>query len=169
MTLQECFNLLAANPAIIIFFFAAVPLTAVLSGELDRGEGHVTPWKYLYSTLVYLVTIPGIFAVTLTLYLIVFEGRSILKIDIYTQILPIVSMLLTLWVIRRNVDLDLIPGFEKLSGLMIVILALMIIFWVLDKTRIVAFTHFPFYYIVILFVGLVLLAVFGLHKMKQSS
>ena len=167
MTLQECFDLLAANPAIIIFFFAAVPLTAVLSGELDRGDGHESPWKYLYSTLIYLVTIPGIFAVTLTLYLIIFEGRSILKIDIYTQILPIISMLLTLWIIRRNVDLDSIPGFDKLSGLMIVILSLMVIFWVLDKTRIVAFTHFPFYYIVILFVGLVLLAVYGVSKIKE--
>ncbi len=167
MTLQECFDLLAANPVIIIFFFCAVPLTAILACELDRGEGHLSPWKYLYSVLVYLVTIPGLFAVVLTLYLIIFEGRSILKIDIYTQILPVVSMIITLWIIRKSVDLEGIPGFDKLSGLMIVILVLMAIFWILDKTRIVAFTHFPFYYIIILFVVLVLIAVYGLSKARS--
>lgn len=167
MTLQECFNLLSENPILIIFFFCAVPLTAILSGELDRGDGHLSPWKYLYSTLVYLVTIPGLFAVLLTLYLFIFEGRSIMKIDIYTQILPIVSMVLTLWVIRKNVNLEDVPGFDKLSGLMIVILAIMVVFWILDKTRIVAFTHFPFYYIILLFMGLVLVAIYGLRKFKS--
>lgn len=167
MTLQDCFNLLAANPIVIIFFFCAVPLTAMLACELDRGDSHLSPWKYLYATLVYLVTIPGMFAVILTIYLIVFEGRSVMRTDIYTQILPIVSMLLTLFIIKKNVNLDEIPGFDRLSGFMIIVFAILTIFWVLDKTRIVAFTHFPFYYIVLLFVGLVLLAVYGLQRMKS--
>ena len=167
MTLQECFNLLSENPMIIIFFFCAVPLTAILACELDRGDGHLSPWKYLYAILIYLVTIPGLFAVLLNVYLIIFEGRSIMKIDIYTQILPIISMLLTLWVIRKNVDLEVIPGFDKLSGLLLIVLVLMAIFWILDKTRIVAFTHFPFYYIILLFLALVLLAVYGLQKLKS--
>ena len=168
MTLQDLFNLLSANPAIIIFFFCAVPLTAILAGELDRGDGHESPWKYLYSVLVYLVSIPGLFAVVLNLYLLIFEGRSIMKIDIYTQILPIISMVLTLWVIRKNVDCDDIPGFDKLSGLMMIILVIMAIFWILDKTRIVAFTHFPFYYIILLFLALVLIAVYGVQRLKGA-
>ena len=166
MTLQDCFDLLAANPAIIIFFFCAVPLTAILACELDRGDSHLSPWKYLYAVLVYLVTIPGLFAVVLNIYLIIFEGRSIMDIDIYTQILPIVSMLITLYIIKKNVNLDEIPGFDKLSGLMMIIFAFMAIFWILDKTRIVAFTHFPFYYILLLFVALVMLAAYGLKRMK---
>ncbi len=167
MTLQDCFDLLSANPTIIIFFFCAVPLTAVLACELDRGDSHISPWKYLYATLVYLVSIPGLFAVVLNIYLIVFEGRSIMRINIFTQILPILSMLLTLYIIKKNVDLDQIPGFDKLSGLMLIIFAFMAIFWILDKTRIVAFTHFPFYYIIILFVALVLMGVYGLKRLRS--
>jgi len=167
MTLQDCFDLLSANPAIIIFFFCAVPMSAILACELDRGDSHLSPWKYLYAVLIYLVTIPGLFAVVLNIYLIVFEGRSIMRIDIYTQILPIVSMLLTLYIIRKNVDLDLIPGFDRLSGLMLIVFSFLAIFWVLDKTRIVAFTHFPFYYIIIFFVVLVLLAVYGMRLMRR--
>lgn len=166
MTLQDLLNLLSNNPFVIIFFFAAVPLTAVLASELDRGDSHLSPWKYLYATLIYLVSIPGLFAIVLNIYLILFEGRSIMRLNIFTQILPIISMVLTLYIIRRSVNLELIPGFDRLGGLLIVIFVLMAIFWILDKTRIVAFTHFPFYYIILLFVALVLVAVYGLKRMK---
>lgn len=168
MTLQDCLNLLAANPAIVLFYFSAIPLSAILAGELDRGEGHTSPWRFLYSILIYLVSIPGLFALVLTLYLLIFEGQSILAIDIYTQIVPIVSLLITLYVIRRNVDLDYIPGFDKLSGFLWIIFALMIMFWVIDKTRIVAISRFPFLYLVILFLGLVIAVLYGIRKMKRN-
>jgi len=38
MTLKSFFELLAANPAILIFFFIACPMTALLAWWLGRGE-----------------------------------------------------------------------------------------------------------------------------------
>ena len=82
MTLQEFFELLTNNPAYIIFYFSIIPFAAFLAGVLGKGEGHLTPWNYLYSALIYLVCVPGIFAVTLDVYLFLFEKQSIFELSL---------------------------------------------------------------------------------------
>ncbi|MFK7809127.1 MAG: hypothetical protein AB8F74_15095 [Saprospiraceae bacterium] len=156
MTLKEFFELLANEPYIILFYFLLIPFTAFLAGIMGKNEGHLTPWKYLYSVLIYLVCVPGIFAITLNIFLFLFEKQPIMQTDVYTQILPILSMVGTLMIIRNNVSYDQIPGFGKLSGMMMMIFAVLLLMWGLDRTRIyiVAFTRMPFYYVLIIFVGL---------------
>ena len=168
MTLQEFFDLLVANPFWILCYFLMIPFTAFLAGRMGKGEGHLEPWTYLYSVLIYLVCIPGIFAVTLSVYLFIFERRSIFQTDMYTQVLPIFSMILTLWLIRKNVDLRLIPGFDKLTGLITMIFALFAIFWVLDKTRIWVVSFLPFWQGILIFVGILLVLRYGWSKMTSK-
>ena len=165
MTLGEFFEAVSDNPVIILFYFVAIPLTAVLAGVLGKGEGHLSPWKYLYSTLIYMVSIPGIFAITLNIYLFLFEKRSIMDANIYTQILPILVMIITLWIIRKSLSFDEIPGFDKLSGLMTVIVAALTLMWILEKTHIIAFTFMPFHYVLIMLAALFVLVRFGLKRM----
>jgi hypothetical protein len=167
MTLGEFFNILSNNPAIVLFYFLAVPLTALLAFVFGRNEGHLSPWKYLYSILIYLTAVPGIFAITLCIYKFMFERRGIDQINIYTEILPILSMVLTLWLIKKNVSLDDIPGFDKLSGLMLVISVVLVIMWILDKTHVFAFTSIPFIYVILLLIGLFILIRFGLKKVLR--
>lgn len=169
MTLQELFNMLVANPAYIIFYFAIIPFAAFLAGVLGKGEGHLSPWNYLYSTLIYLVSIPGIFAVTLNIYLFLFERRSIMETDLYTQILPIVSMIATLLLIKRNVNLDHVPGFDKLSGLIMMITTILAIMWIVDRTRILVFSYIPFVYVLLIFGALLLVFRFGWKKLVGST
>ncbi|TAK41946.1 MAG: hypothetical protein EPO28_07890 [Saprospiraceae bacterium] len=169
MTLQEFFDLLAANPFWILAFFILVPFTAWLAGNLGKGEGHLTPWKYLYSTLVYLSCVPGIFAVTLSIYLFIFERRPILQTDIYTQILPVLSMVGTLLLIRRNVDLKDVPGFEKISGLILVITATLALMWFIDRTHIWVISFLPFWQAVLIFIGLLLTVKWGWGKIFSNA
>src|SRR5688572_20472174 len=158
MTLGEFFTWTGENPVLLLSYFIGIPLIALLAGVFSKGEGHLSPWKYLYAVLIYLVAIPGIFAVTLSIYLFLFERRSIMDTNIYTQILPVVSMLTTFILIRKQVDLDLVPGFGKLSGLITVLSMLMIVMWIIDKTHIYAITFMPFYVVVlILVVGFLLI------------
>ena len=165
MTLGEFFDLISEHPEIILCYSIALPLTAFLAGVLGKGEGDLSPWKYLYSSIIYLVCIPGIFAVTLNVYLFLFERMSIMDANIYTQILPILLMLFTLWIISRNISFELIPGFNKISGLMTILAAILSIMWILEKTRILVFTYMPFHYVLILFLILFLLITYGLKKM----
>ena len=157
MTLQQFFDLLSANPVIVLFYFIALPLTAFLSGILDRGEGHKSPWKYAYCALLYMAAVPGIFAVFLNVYFFLFERQSILQANIYTQFLPTVAMFVTFLIIRRNVDFATIPGFDKLSGLIMIVTALIVGMWVLDRTRIIAITFLPFQYVILIIIALLVL------------
>lgn len=169
MTLEEFFQKIAENPAYIIFFFTLLPLTALIAGWLGKGEGHLTPWKYLYSTLIYLASVPGIFAITLSIYVLLFERGSILQTDVFVQILPIVSMIVTLLIISRNVRLEYIPGFDKLSGLIMVITATLAIMWFLYRTRIIVFTYIPFQYVILIFIVLLVVIRFGWKRLVASD
>lgn len=164
MTLQDFFTLLSENPFWVLSYFLLIPFTALLAGILGKGEGHLEPWTYLYSTLIYLVCIPGIFAVTLSVYFFIFEKRSIMQTDMFTQVLPIFSMILTLYLIRRNVDLNQIPGFDKITGLITMIFGLLCVFWVLDRTRIWVVSFLPFWQGILIFVGLLLTVRWGGKK-----
>ena len=94
MTLQEFFDACTSNPEIIGFYFVALPLTAFLASVFGKGEGHLSPWKYLYTILVYGATIPGIFAIVLNVYLFLFERQPIMQSNLYTQVVPVMVMVL---------------------------------------------------------------------------
>ena len=169
MTLKEFFDLLADNPFLLLAYFGMIPLSALISGFMGKNEGHLSPWKYLYSALVYLICVPGIFSITLNVYLFLFEKQSVFNADIYTQILPIFSMFVTLLLIKSNVALDRIPGFNKLSGLCMAIFATLIFMWIIDRTRIFVISVVPFYYVGILFLVLLLVFRFGIGRMFNAK
>lgn len=165
MTLRDFFDYLGDNPVVLIAFFVGIPFTALLAGMLGRGEGNQSPWKYLYAVLIYAVCIPGIFAVALSVYLFLFERGSIMNVNVLLQILPIVSMVLTLALIRRNADFDGIPGFGKISSLMLMIGAVIVLMYILDRTHLVAFVNVPVQYLVLILVGLLLAFRFGFRRL----
>jgi len=94
--------------------------------------------------------------------------QSVNDVNLYTQVLPIISMVLTLWLIRKNVKLDQVPGFEKLGGLIMILFALIVFMWILEKTHIFAITIIPFSYFVILFVVLLVGIRFGWKRMVKE-
>jgi len=166
MTLQEFFNYLDANPLVVLFFFIGIPLTALLANVMGRGEGHLSPWKYFYAVLVFAACIPGIFAAALAVYMFLFErGSSIFNVNLLTQALPIVSMIVTLAIVRRNAPFEYIPGFGKLSSLMMMIAAIFILMFLLDRVRIIAWVNIPVHYLLLIVVGLLLTFRIGLKKM----
>ena len=160
MTLGEFFSWSGQNPAVLLIYFLAIPAIALLAGAFSKGEGHLSPWKYLYSTLIYMVSIPGIFAVTLSIYLFLFERQPIMDMNLHTQVLPVLSMIATLMIITKQVRLDQIPGFDRLSGLIVIIGSMIALMWIIDKTHIFAITIIPFYVVV-----LILLAGFFVIRM----
>ncbi len=164
MTLQQLFDLLSADPSFVLFYFIALPLTAFLAGVFGKGEGHLTPWKQLYCFLIFAAAIPGIFAVILNVYMFLFERQPIMQTNIYTQVLPVLIMIITFWLVRRNVPFELVPGFDKISGLLMIVLAVLVVMWFLDRLHIIAFTYMPFHYVILLLVGAFVLVRFGVKK-----
>ena len=169
MTLKEFFDLLAANPIYIIAFFLLIPLTAFIGTLIGKEEEEEPVWKVFYSTLIYLVAVPGIFSVTLNVYLFLFERRSIMEADVYTQVLPIFSMFVTLMLIQKAVNLNNLPGFGKLSGLIWMIGAVMLIMWFMEKTRIYVFSYMPIQYVFFILIGLLLVFRLGWSRLSKTK
>ncbi len=171
MTLKEFFELIGDNPTSVLGYFLFIPICALIAGIMGKNEGHLSPWKYFYSTLIYLVAVPGIFSIALNIYKFLFDRGSALDADIYFQILPIISMVITFLIIRKNVSLELIPGFRNLTGLLVMIFAVFALMWGLDRTRIfmVAFVNIPFYFVLLIFVGLLLFVKFGWDRLMTPS
>lgn len=165
MTLGQFFETVSAQPSIVLFYFFSLPFTAFLAIIFGKNEGHLSPWKYLYTILVYFACIPGIFALTLNAYLFLFERQPIMQMNIYTQILPIICMLITLWLIRKNVNLNDVPGFDKIGSLIFIITILISMMWILEKTHIFVFTYMPFYQFVLIFIGFLVIIRFTWVKM----
>lgn len=166
MTLREFFDYLGEHPLAIVGYFLLIPLIALLAGWMGRGEGHQSPWKYLYSLLVYAACIPGIFSVALSVYLFLFQrGGNILNTNLLTQVVPVVSMILTLSIVRRNVLFENVPGFGKLSSLMMTIGAVFTLMYLLDRTHIIAFVRVPVQYLILIVVGLLLVFRYGFRQL----
>ncbi|MFK7980445.1 MAG: hypothetical protein AB8G86_10715 [Saprospiraceae bacterium] len=167
MTLKDFFELLSVNPAYIIGFFLLIPLAAFIGTVIGKGEEDETVWQIYYSTLIYLVAVPGIFSVTLNIYLFLFERRSVMDADVFTQILPIFSMFATLMIIRKSINLDKIPGFGKLSGLIWMVGAVLLIMWFMEKTRIYVFSYMPVQYVLFILIGLIVVFRMGWGRLSK--
>jgi hypothetical protein len=137
MTLRELIQAADHHPLPVAGALVALPVLAWLVGMIHReGEGRNAPWKYGYAVLVYFACIPGMFAAVLTAYAMFFQNENLLDANLLVYLLPIGSMAATLVVIRKRVAFDHIPGFDRLSGLMVLLACSFGLALALHKTRI---------------------------------
>jgi hypothetical protein len=153
MTLRQFFDWVQLQPSVIIYYYLIILIVTLLASYFAKDEAHLAPWNILFSIIIYLVCIPGIFAVTLSVYFFLFEKRSIMDTELLLQVLPIFMMFVILYMIHKKVDLKFIPGFEKLSSLMIIIGILLSFMWIIDRTQLYAISFVPFYYVLIILIG----------------
>jgi hypothetical protein len=122
MTLRELIHSAGQYWVPVFVVLTAVPVVSFLVGVSHRdGEGRNAPWKFAYAALVYLACVPGIFAAVLTAYTVFFSKESLLDTNPLIYFLPIATMVVTLVLIRKRVSFEDVPGFDRLSGLMVLI------------------------------------------------
>jgi len=76
-------------------------------------ENFKSPFTYLYSLLIYAVSILAILAVILVIYGFFFHKIDFLQVDILSYFLPIISMLIVFVFFNKTVGLSNIPGFKR--------------------------------------------------------
>ncbi len=133
MTTQDLIDWFGNNHIFAIAYFAVIIIVALLSNVLVNRT-NISNLKYVMSVLVYGVTIPGVLAILLILYSILFLRASILNVNIVAHFLPIVSMIITLFILSRKVKMSQLPGFGKLSSLIILISIVFMLIFVLQRT-----------------------------------
>ncbi len=137
MSIQDLFELVGSYPLFIMGFFVLPPFLAWLMARFDvSGEGPLTTWDYAYSVLIYLVGIPGTISMVLIGYSLFMVQQNLLEVDFLIYFLPVISMGLTFFMVGRDTDLDRLPGFERLSGLMMLIGLTFLVLLIVFKMRI---------------------------------
>ena len=137
MTTRELIQTADQHTIVLVTAFLAPAIAAGLLGRVhERGRGGTAPWKYLYSVLVYLVCVPGMFAGVLTAYALFISRENLLDVNPLVYFLPIVSMIVTLILVRKAVSFDEVPGFDRLSGLMIMVGCSFAVALAIQKTNI---------------------------------
>jgi hypothetical protein len=123
MTFEDLVRWLDQYPLWLAGFLLIPPaFCGVLRALHGAKGGGVSPWKYIYSVVVYWVCVPGLFAAMLLAYLLFFQNANLMKLNLLIFFLPVISMAVTLLLIKANiVSFDEIPGFERLSGLMVML------------------------------------------------
>lgn len=164
MTIQTLLNLLSEHPLYITAYFLLLPLLAWLTNWISKADGHNPPWVYLYSFIIFSACIPGILSIALSIYFFLFQRGNILNTDVFTQILPVFSMVLTITAVRRNVALENIPGSERISSLVMLICSVLILMYLIDRARIIAWVSIPVGYFLLILIALLLIMRFTLKK-----
>lgn len=139
MAIEELLAQVTGQYVLLLSIFAGIPLLALFLRPIHGpSRGQHSPWKYLYTFFTYASCLPGMFSVVLTAYTFFFLRANLLAVDLLVYFLPIASMIATLLIIRSSVDFRDIPGFDRLSGLMLVIGASFAVAFILDRFRIIA-------------------------------
>ena len=140
MSVLELFAYFENHPVYLLVYTGALPLLSLII-RLGHGQfrAALPPWKYFYSGIVYLSCIPGIFVLFAVGYLSGFRRENLLALDIVVYVLPVLSMIATLFIVRKSIHFDDIPGFHRITGLIAVTAATFAILFVLDRLRILLF------------------------------
>jgi hypothetical protein len=136
MTLQDLFDSIGQNPTFMLTFFIGLPIVALVMTWVTGEDAYKSPWNFIYSGIIYAAAIPGIFATMLVAYSLFFENTSLLHVNWVVYFLPIISMIATLFILSRTLQLDKIPGFDKISGLVFMIVAASMVIFLLSRMRI---------------------------------
>ena len=172
MTIQELIDLAGKQQTYVLIAFAVPPVLSILIRILHgSGKGPFAPWKHIYSLIVYLSAIPGVFAAVLLFYNLFFLKANLLRVNAVIYFVPILSMILTFVIISRFVSFNQLPGFQRLRGLMFMIAASFAIVLIIDKMRIWVAFHGSIFWLFLLAAGIFILLKLGAHKLwgKKSS
>ena len=120
MSIQSIIEFLGNNQIAVLIYFACITLTSITSVKIVNKDNFGT-LKYLFCVLVYAVTIPGVLAVFLTLYALLFLKSNLLNLDLLVFILPIFVMGISLFFLNKKIHMTQVPGFDKLSSLIIIV------------------------------------------------
>jgi hypothetical protein len=165
MTLRALFEFWGDHPHFLVVYFSVLPLIAWLTGLLFWFSGSEGWIRLLYAALVYLACVPGVMSLAFSIYLFAFERSSVMDADLLLQVMPVLSMFVTLFVIRRRISFDAIPGFERISGLIISISAVLILMFLMDRLRLFVWVNLSVSNFLILFVLLILGVRWGMKRL----
>ncbi|WP_103072174.1 hypothetical protein [Aquimarina sediminis] len=157
MTLQDIINWFSTNPKLILIYFTVVIVLSLLGLVLVNQRNFRPPLNYMYGALVYAATIPGLLALIIILYSFFFLKMNLLEMDVLTYYVPVACMFLSLFIIHKTVPMSRIPGFDKLSGVFVIVGITFVITYILQRMFFGVFFVGRIQYLLLFFVAILII------------
>jgi hypothetical protein len=119
MTIDELIKSITQDTVAVFFFFLIIPIFAFLVGMGAKQQGNQSPYSYLFSTIIYLVTVPGVLSLTFWVYSMLYGQQSLIELPFTIYYMPLISMGLTFFLVSRHANIRRLPWFGALYELMI--------------------------------------------------
>lgn len=120
----------------IIGYLIALPVFTFLLSKVYKTTPSINFLDYVFSTIIYLVSIPGLFSICLVAYSLLFVHQNLLQVNLMIYFLPLASMVVTFIIISGAAGFARLPGFKRLSGLMLLMAMVFIALFFLYRLRI---------------------------------
>lgn len=133
MTITEIIKLVGNNPKPIIAYYAILLAITIIASIYVKRENYKSPFIYLFSVLVYSVSIPGIVSIILVIYGFFFQRINFLNVNLIAYFLPVIMLVVVLAILQKAVRLKSIPGFKRISGLFMMITLALFVSYVLQR------------------------------------
>ncbi|MCD5380453.1 hypothetical protein LR004_00865 [Candidatus Gracilibacteria bacterium] len=133
MTLQQILDAFTQYQTQSLYFFLGIPLLAVIAIFFKKKYSKNLGVKVFNSLLIYLVSVPGILSLILSIYSIFILKGNILELNILPYFVPLISMGVTYTIIQKNIGLKEVPGFGKISSLLLLIFLSFIVVFILQR------------------------------------
>jgi len=133
MTLQDLINLMGDNPKTILAYYLVVLAITIIAAMYVNRENFKSPVTYIYSVLIYAVSMPGIIALILIIYGFFFKKVDFLNVNLLAYFLPIIALIVVFVILSRTVSLKQIPGFKNIVGLFMMIAGAFFIAFILQR------------------------------------
>lgn len=135
MSLQELLGWIDAHPGPVLAYFIGLPLLAWLGGRLHpHGQVYDSPVRWLYTLVLYGTCVPGVIA-AVALADTLAHG-NLMQAGVLSVFLPLISMLASFGIVRRQADPDHIPGFRRMTAFMLLLVLTAVGVFLLMRTRI---------------------------------
>ncbi|MCC7429970.1 hypothetical protein IT568_03915 [bacterium] len=170
MNLNDLIAFSGSYSKFLTVVFVLTPLFAFVYGKVhSKGNGTNFPHKFVYSFLVYFTCVPGIFSSVLIVYSIFFLKTNLLQVNFFVYFLPVLSMIFSLAIIKKNVELDFVPGFDRLVGLCTLLSMTFAVVFFLLNTRVWLVFGSSFLSLVLLVTFVFLLLKWGFYTFFRSK
>lgn len=133
MSIQDIISWFNTHQSAVLYYYIAVIALAIISNLIVNTK-NISAVKYVMSFLVYTVSIPGVLAVFLLLYNILFIRSNVLDLGLVTYFLPIIAMVIVLLILNRKIKMSKLPGFTRLSSLIVIIGISFLLLFVLQRS-----------------------------------
>ena len=164
MSISEFIQWVEIHPTAIIMYMIIVPALAFIISMFFDTSANESPAKYMFSALIYATCVPGIVAIILSGYDFFYQKTDFKEANILVYFLPIISMIVTIVLINRVADMSSIPGFKRLSGLMMMIAVTSVLVFILHKMIFVSVFFGSIYTLLGLFIVLFVIIKIGWDK-----